>query len=235
MRPPVNVRTVRYAVVPITLWPTICTPQPETEILVFCLNTLPFCAVIVVGITSGFVHRLPLAVRAECGPAGSVSVKLDTGASGVDVNVVFVIPFLMSVLPTRMMRTPLPSSTMSRSGNASPPWETKYAGPLIGVGSTGVIAVAVPTCDSGEQLNGFASNVFARHAFWSVVKREGSAFGSTVTLERMFASPAGWVTVTLRLVPFTFVTFALVDADNAGLKASFSQPSAWNGLFSSAL
>ena len=105
--------------------------------MVFCLNTFPFCAVIVVGITSGFAHRLPLAVSAECGPVGSVSVKLDTGASGVDANVVFVIPFLISVLPSRMIRTPLPSSTRSRSGKASPPWETKIAGPLSGVGSVG--------------------------------------------------------------------------------------------------
>ena len=45
----------------------------------------------------------------------------EVGASGEDANVVVVIPFLMSVLPSRMMRTPLPSSTMSRSGNASPP------------------------------------------------------------------------------------------------------------------
>src|SRR5438309_552188 len=109
-----------------TLWPTIWTPHPETEILVFCLNTLPFCAVIVVGMISGCGHRFVFAVSAECGPVGRLSVKLETGASGV---------------------------------------EAKVAGPFMGVGSTGVTAVALPTVASGPQPSGFASNVAARHAF----------------------------------------------------------------------
>ena len=91
----------------------------------FWLIWEPFWATIVVGIRSFFAHRLPKAASAECGPVGSFSVKLDTGTSGIAAKVVVVIPFLMSVLPTRITRTPLPSSTRSRSGNAAPPCETR--------------------------------------------------------------------------------------------------------------
>ena len=58
--------------------------------------------------TSGWAHRLVLPVSAECGPVGSFSVKLDTGTSGTVLKLVVVIPFLMSVLPSRITRTPLP-------------------------------------------------------------------------------------------------------------------------------
>src|SRR5207302_3176278 len=176
--------------------------------------------------TSGWAHRFVLPVSAECGPVGSLSVKLDTGTSGTVLKLVVVIPFLMSVLPTRITRTPLPSSTRSRSGKAAPPCETRTAGPVIGVGSTGVTAVAVPTVDSGEQPSGLAANVASRHAFCSVVRREGSAFGSEVTLERKLACPEGWPTLTSRLAPLSLVNFAPVEAENAGLNWSAPQFSA---------
>src|SRR5438128_3759276 len=99
--------------------------QPETAILVFCLTCAPLWAVIVVGITSGCAHRLPYAASAECGPIGSVNEKLDTGTSGSEANVDVVMPPLMFVLPTRITRTPLPSSSRSTSGNAAPPCETR--------------------------------------------------------------------------------------------------------------
>ena len=66
---------------------------------------------------------------------------------------------------------------MIRLGNASPPWETKYAGPSRGTGTIGVIALAYPTTDVAGQLAGFASNVLATHAFCNVFSREGSCLG----------------------------------------------------------
>ena len=129
---------------------------------------------IVVGITSGFAHRLPFAASALCEPIGRFTVMLDTGTSGVDANVVVVMPFLMSVLPTRIARTPLASSTRSRSGNAAPPCETRIAGPFSLPGSVGVFARAPPTNEPLGQWNGLASNVAAGQAFCSVVSRDGS-------------------------------------------------------------
>ena len=144
---------------PLTFWPRICTPQPLGAIFVVCLNCRPFCPVIVVGMFSALVQRLPKAASAECGPIGRLMVMLDTGTSGVEAKLVVVIPFLMSVLPFRITRTPLASSTRSRSGNAAPPCETRYAGPVSFVGSVGVFARAPPTSDLPGQLKGFASNV----------------------------------------------------------------------------
>ena len=46
----------------------------------------------------------------------------------------------------------------------------------------------------------------------------------------MFACPGGCVIFTVSAAPLSFEVFALVDAENAGLKARFSQPSAWNLL-----
>ena len=104
-RPAPNVCTVRYAVLPTTLWPTIRTPQSLTLIFVFCLTTVPFCPVIVVGIISGLAQRF--AERRQRGVRADRQVHrdaADTGTSGVDANVVVVMPFLMSVLPTRIDR-----------------------------------------------------------------------------------------------------------------------------------
>ncbi len=77
---------------------------------------------------------------------------LVTGTSGGEANVVVVIPFLMSVLPTRITRTPSPSSSRSRSGNARPPCETKIAGPFSFAASVGVFALTPPTNDPDGQL-----------------------------------------------------------------------------------
>src|ERR1700685_4671962 len=64
MRPLANVLIVRKAVLPTSLWPTTCTPQPVIAILVFCLTWPPFWPVITVGMTSVGTHRLPLAASA---------------------------------------------------------------------------------------------------------------------------------------------------------------------------
>src|ERR1700733_4076315 len=207
---------------------------------VFCLTCLPFWPVMTVGITSFAVHRFVLvfsAVSAEWGPIGRLTVMLETGTSGVVSKFVVVMPFLMFVLPSTMIRTPSPSSTSSSAGNSSPPCETRNAGPFIATGSVGVTAVAVPTSDPGAtfaQLSGFSSNVFARHAFCSVVRRDGSTFGNVTSTDLMFPWPDACVIVVTRLAPFSLECFPLVDAVNAGLKDSPLQPSAWNGLDSPA-
>ena len=82
---------------------------------------------------------------------------------------------------------------MIKLGNASPPCETKYAGPVNGTGNTGVVAVACPMIDTGGQFAGLASNVAAVHAFCRVFSWDGSCFGSSTLTFAMLASygPAG--------------------------------------------
>src|SRR5258708_25497179 len=95
---------------------------------------------------------------------------------------------------------------MIREGKASPPWETKYAGPLKGTGRIGVLALAYPTIDAAGQFAGFASNVAARHPFCSVARREGSCLGSSTLTFAMFAwvpcGVLGKLSFTVRLAPF---------------------------------
>jgi len=99
--------------------------QPETATLVFCLITAPLCAVIVVGIVERLRAQAPIAVSAELGPLGSSSTKLDTGTSGIEANVDFVMPFLMFVLPSRTTRTPSPFEQQVEIGEGAPPCETR--------------------------------------------------------------------------------------------------------------
>src|SRR6478672_5398334 len=127
-------------------------------------------------------------------------------------------PFLMSVVPSRITRTPPSCSTRARLGKASAAWETRYAGPVRLPGRTGVVAVAVPTFDAAGQLAGLASKVDCVHAFWRVVSRDGSWRGSCVKTERMLAWWAPCVTSTLRPAPFALETLELVDTLNDGLK-----------------
>src|SRR5271154_4933139 len=97
-------------------------------------------------------------------------------------------------------------------------------------GSVGVTAVAVPTFEPSGHANGLASNNAARHAFCSVVRREGSCLGSVTNTEAMFAWPAPCVIVVTRLAPLAFDGLPLVDAVKVGVKGSGLQASAWNGL-----
>ena len=175
-------------------------------------------------------QRFPLAASAEFGPVGRSSTKLETGTSGIDVNDEVVMPPLMFVLPCRITRTPSPSSSRSRSGNAAPPCETRYAGPLRLPGRTGVVAVAVPTLEPTGQANGLAAYVASAHAFCIVVKREGSCRGSWVTTEWMFASWAPWLRLTLRLAPLSFDVLELDDTVNLGLNGSALQLATLKGL-----
>ena len=64
-RPAAGVCTVTSAVWPLVLCERTFTPQADTLMAVFCLMTVPLCAVIVVGMSSGWAQRLPLALNAE--------------------------------------------------------------------------------------------------------------------------------------------------------------------------
>src|SRR5262249_59107420 len=220
--PAAGVATVRYAVLPIALRPTMRTGQPRTAIFVLCLTTLPFQPVIVVGMTSELAHRLPKPASAECEPVGRFTVTLDTGTSGVVAKLVVVMPFLMFVLPTTIVRTPSASMTRSRSGNAAAAWETRIAGPFSLSGRRGVLARAPPTNEPLGHLNGSAANTASGQAFCSVVRREGSCLGSCTSTDLMFAWPAAWLIVVSRLAPLAFEVLALVVALNDALKPTLS-------------
>src|SRR3977135_2963339 len=99
------------------------------------------------------------------------------------LNVELVIPaLLMNVAAVKSTRTPSPCNTITRSGKAAPPWETKYTGPVRMVGSVGVTAFTTPMTDAAGHAPGFASNVAAGQAFCNVVNRDGSCLGrSTLT------------------------------------------------------
>src|SRR5665811_2061051 len=104
--------------------------------------------------------------------------------SGTVRNVLLVIPvLLMNVSACSCTVVPYPERTITSSGNFAPPWLTKYAGPVNGTGSSGVVAFAVPTRDSVEQPAGFCANVLSGQAFCNVLNRDGNCFGrSTLTL-----------------------------------------------------
>jgi hypothetical protein len=80
------------------------------------------------------------------------------------LNVLLVMPFFMFTLPTRSSVIPSPWKTITTSGNAAPPWETKYAGPLNGFARTGVVAIAVPMFEPAGHDAGFAANTASVHA-----------------------------------------------------------------------
>src|ERR1700676_3633581 len=109
---------------------------------------------------------------------------------------------------------------MVREGNSSPPWLTKYAGPVRGTGRSGVMTLACPTIDSGGQPAGFDSKTFARHAFWRVFSCEGSWIGRSTLTFVMFAwvpiAPGGSSTFAVRLAPFALEVFAAVETENFG-------------------
>src|SRR5262249_29416428 len=136
---------------------------------------------------------------------------------------------------TRMIRTPEPSSTRSRSGNAAPPCDTSTAMPFISPGSVGVTALTVPTTAVSAQPSGLAANVASRHAFSSVVSRDGSCLGSVTFTDFTFAPSFGIFSVVTRLAPLTFEVFDVLDAENDGLNASELQPSTANGVESVAV
>src|SRR5271166_538900 len=136
----------------------------------------------------------------------------------------------MSVWPSRISFTPSPCRMISVSGNAAPPWETKYTGPDSGSGSSGVCAVAVAISDSFGQPAGLELNCASGHAFWSVVSLEGRTLGIVSSTLWMFAPPpAGKPILTWKLAPFARLVFPSVEAENTGLNGNAPQPCAWNG------
>ena len=86
MRPPAVGRHRQVGRVADDLVPDDLHAAPAAVIFVFCLTTLPFWPVIVVGIISGAVHRFPDAASAECAPIGRLTVMLETGTSGVEAK-----------------------------------------------------------------------------------------------------------------------------------------------------
>jgi hypothetical protein len=96
-------------------------------------------------------------------------------------------PFVTFVFPTSVIVIPSPCRTITTSGNASLPWETRYTGPIRGLVKIGVIASALPTTDATGQVAGFASKVAAKQAFCSVVRRAGSCLGKSTLTDLMFA------------------------------------------------
>src|SRR4029077_14891087 len=124
----------------------------------------------------------------------------------------------------------------TRSGNAAPPCDTKYAGPDTGFARTGVMAVAVPTRDASGHPAGLVLNCASVHAFCNVVKRAGSCLGSVTRTFAMFASPPPVcgppleVTFTVRLAPLALLVLAAVEAANPGLNGKLAQFAAWNAF-----
>ena len=94
----------------------------------------------------------------------------------------------MNVEATTSTRTPSPCSTISSEGNASPPWLTKYTGPVNCTGSTGVSTLAIPITDAAGQRSRVGFEGLAGQAFCSVVSLEGSCLGSSTLTFAMFAS-----------------------------------------------
>ena len=123
---------------------------------------------------------------------------------------------------------------MISSGYFAPPWETKYAGPVRGPSSTGVLTVASPTLEATGQLLGFSANTFSVHAFCSVFNGDGSCLGRLTLTFATFAlvpcAPAGSVRLTCRLAPSVREVFALVETLNSGLNESAAQFVTWNGV-----
>src|SRR5436190_7986560 len=140
-------------------------------------------------------------------------------------------PFLMSVLPSRMIVTPSPCSTNSTSGKDALPWETRYAGPESGFLNTGVEIFAWPMLESaGQPETGLASNRKSRHAFWIVDRREGSWMGSATNTLAMLACPSPFeVVITLKPTPLGLLPCPLTSASKPGLKGSEAQLATWNG------
>src|SRR5258708_6836555 len=120
---------------------------------------------------------------------------------------------------------------MIRLGNASPPCETKIAGPVNGTGRIGVTPFAKPTVEAAGQLAGFASKTAVAHAFCSVVNLDGNNLGSSTLTLAMFAcdpcGACGKLNLVVRLAPFTRLVFPDVETLNVGLNAIAAQLVTW--------
>src|SRR5580658_10098893 len=129
----------------------------------------------------------------------------------------------MSILPVRSTVTPSPCRMATTLGNAAPPWDTKYTGPVRAVARIGVVAVAVPKLESAGHDAGFAANAVSVHAFWIVgMRRAGSSLGSVTATLWVFACPSPLVYFTSRLAPLALLLFAWVETVNEGLNARFA-------------
>ena len=232
-RPARGAQMRRIRCLPLRLCDSSSSGQPLTATFVPGVSFAPFWAMIVVGASKRVPHRRPLGASAELGPMGRLTLTLVMGTSGRFSKVeVVMLERAMWVWPTSTTSRLSPLSTRSRSGNWALPCETSQAVPVSAPGSTGVFTVTVPTRAVDWQLPGGnpLSKLAARHAFWSVEPRATSRLGSCSWSSRMFASPAGCVTVTVRAAPPAFEVLAPLLARSCGLKARAPQSFAWKGL-----
>src|ERR1700694_1732314 len=99
----------------------------------------------------------------------------------------------------------------------------------------GVRAVAVPTFEPAGQPAGLTANWASAHAFWIVVKRDGSASGSCTSTLWMFASPGFCATLTSSEAPFGLLVSPRVETANDGLNARLPQSPTWKRELTEAL
>src|SRR5437588_12110224 len=72
---------------------------------------------------------------------------------------------------------------------------------------------------SGQPDSGLASKTLARHAFWIVVSRDGSAIGRATLVLAICSTPRPVdSTFTVRAAPSALLVLASVSAVNTGLK-----------------
>src|ERR1035438_3075800 len=85
--------------------------------------------------------------------------------------------------------------------------------------------------DPSSHVAGLASNTLARHAFWIVVRREGSAIGSCRAPLAMFACPSpADVIFTFRFAPLSLLPRPPAVAVSFGLNGRLQELTTWNGV-----
>src|SRR4051794_16555080 len=125
--------------------------QPFTLARVLGVTVLPLCERNSPLMSTGVEQRSAPALNCPPLPPAKSSRRLDIGESGRPENVVVVPAAASETSPTsRGLNTPFRETTTF--GNP-PGFSTSRTGPVSGSVSSGVTAVAVPTCDCGGQLS----------------------------------------------------------------------------------
>ncbi len=154
-------------------------------------------------------------------------------------NVELVIPaLLMNVAATTSTLTPSPCSTMMRLGNASPPWDTKYTGPV----SSPATAVWRPSRSRSPKPRGSPPGRFRTRSGARFLQRRqtrGQLLGEfdfdprDVRLAPNRSHRVGQLRVEARAVDL--LVFPLVETVKVGLNARLLQPPTASGLDTFAL
>ena len=110
------------------------------------------------------------------------------GASGTVLKRASVIPFLMSVLPSRIDRDVFALEDDLDVGERRAAVETRYTGPSRGLERRGVCAVAVPMSDPSGQPAGLASNT-RQACFLDRREPGGQTLGNVRSTFAVFAWP----------------------------------------------